>query len=267
MGGRVIVCPASMSDWRYMKQVIYKVFKVSIIVALVALILFFIVNRIPGGKSLINNTKEKLSDIHDKTDDGADIEAEESTVSTKELWNPDNDESFNVVGDFSATIFMRKYEIKSFMVVGKEITEEINDVKMLNREEYKKDGNKLTGEYSIVKVVYTITDPLCDQEYSGNRITIANNNHKIEPVKMIPYIYDPIDPKHFHYTLEKNVIQEFTNYYVIPDNYLDESQKWTTHILINPNGLPTDYDYRPSGVTDAMFFKVYLGSFEGKQVD
>ena len=98
-----------MSDWRYMKQVIYKVFKVSIIVALVALILFFIVNRIPGGKSLINNTKEKLSDIHDKTDDEADIEAEESTVSTKELWNPDNDESFNVVGDFSATIFMRKY--------------------------------------------------------------------------------------------------------------------------------------------------------------
>ena len=59
MGGRVIVCPASMSDWRYMKQVIYKVFKVSIIVALVALILFFIVNRIPGGKSLINNTKER----------------------------------------------------------------------------------------------------------------------------------------------------------------------------------------------------------------
>ena len=80
MGGRVIVCPASMSDWRYMKQIIYKVFKVSIIVALVALILLFIVNRIPGGKSLINNTKEKLSDIHDKTDDEADMQAKENVI-------------------------------------------------------------------------------------------------------------------------------------------------------------------------------------------
>ena len=84
MGGRVIVCPASMSDWRYMKQVIYKVFKVSIIVALVALILFFIVNRIPGGKSLINNTKEKLSDIHDKSMTDAAVKESDALFADKQ---------------------------------------------------------------------------------------------------------------------------------------------------------------------------------------
>ena len=42
---------------------------------------------------------------------------------------------------------------------------------------------------------------------------------------MFPYVYDTLNPKHFHYQLEQNVTQEFTNYYVVPDEWLEEANK------------------------------------------
>ena len=137
---------------------------------------------------------------------------------------------------------MKEYEIKSFTVIGKTMPEELSDVRGFGGKGLELTDGQIVSDHIFVKVEYTIIDPLCDRDFMGNIVTIMNKELKETC------------------TNEK---YSFTNYYVIPENFLDDTQKWNTHILVNPNGLPTD-NYLP-GVTDAMFLKVYLGSFEGKQ--
>lgn len=247
-----------------MKPLIYKIIKISLGIVFVVLIIMFIINRMPGGKSLFNNTKQEFVDIQNKNKENpSDASLENaSTISSKELWNTDNTDSFSKNNDFSAVIFMKEYEIKSFTVIGKAVPQELSDVKGFGGAEIS-DGQIVSG-HIFVKVEYTIVDPICERDFMGNIVTIMNNElseTSIHAVKMTPFIYEPINPKHFHYNLEKNEKYSFTNYYVIPENFLDDTQKWETYVFVNPNGLP---DSLP-GVTDVMFLKVYLGSFEGKQ--
>lgn len=247
-----------------MKPLIYKIIKISLGIMFAVLIIVFIINRMPGGKSLFDNTKQEFADIQDKNKENpldASLEENSSTISSKELWNTDNTDSFSKNNDFSAVIFMKEYEIKSFTVIGKTMPEELSDVRGFGGKGLELTDGQIVSDHIFVKVEYTIIDPLCDKDFMGNIIMIVNEETRIRPIKMTPFIYEQINPKHFHYNLEKNEKYSFTNYYVIPENFLDDTQKWNTHILVNPNGLP---DTLP-GVTDAMFLKVYLGSFEGKQ--
>lgn len=247
-----------------MKPLIYKIIKISLSIIFAILIIVFIINRMPGGKSLFDNTKQEFTDIQNKNKENpsdASLEENSSTISSKELWNTDNTDSFSKNNDFSAVIFMKEYEIKSFTVIGKTMPEELSDVRGFGGKGLELTDGQIVSDHIFVKVEYTIIDPLCDKDFMGNIIMIVNEETRIRPIKMTPFIYEQINPKHFHYNLEKNEKYSFTNYYVIPENFLDDTQKWNTHILVNPNGLP---DTLP-GVTDAMFLKVYLGSFEGKQ--
>lgn len=250
-----------------MKPLIYKIIKIGLGIVFAILIIVFIINRMPGGKSLFNNTKKEFEDIQNEYKEnpsGSSLEENESTISSKELWNTDNTDSFSNNNEFSAVIFMKEYEIKSFTVIGKIVPEELSDVRGFGGKEIEITDGQIVSDHIFVKVEYTIIDPLCETDFMGNIVTIMNKELKetcTNPVKMTPFIYEPINPKHFHYNLEKNEKYSFTNYYVIPENFLDDTQKWETYILVNPNGLP---DSLP-GVTDAMFLKVYLGSFEGKQ--
>ncbi len=252
-----------------MKPLIYKIIKISLSIIFAILIIVFIINRMPGGKSLFDNTKQEFTDIQNKNKENpsdASLEENSSTISSKELWNTDNTDSFSKNNDFSAVIFMKEYEIKSFTVIGKTMPEELSDVRGFGGKGLEIMDGQIVSDHVFVKVEYTVIDPLCDRDFMGNIVTIMNKELKetcTNPIKMTPFIYEQINPKHFHYNLEKNEKYSFTNYYVIPENFLDDTQKWNTHILVNPNGLPTD-NYLP-GVTDAMFLKVYLGSFEGKQ--
>lgn len=252
-----------------MKPLIYKIIKISLSIVFVILIIVFIINRMPGGKSLFDNTKQEFADIQNKNKENpleASLEENSSTISSKELWNTDNIDSFSKNNDFSAVIFMKEYEIKTFSVIGKVIPEELSDAKGFGGRGLEITNGQIVSDHIFVKVEYTVIDSLCETDFMGNIVTIVNKELKetpTNPIKMIPFIYEQINPKHFHYNLEKNEKYSFTNYYVIPESFLDDTQKWNTHILVNPNGLPTD-NYL-SGVTDAMFLKVYLGSFEGKQ--
>lgn len=249
-----------------MKPLIYKIIKISLSIIFAILIIVFIINRMLGGKSLFDNTKQEFTDIQNKNKENpsdASLEENSSTISSKELWNTDNTDSFSKNNDFSAVIFMKEYEIKSFTVIGKTMPEELSDVRGFGGKGLELTDGQIVSDHIFVKVEYTIIDPLCDKDFMGNIIMIVNEETRIRPIKMTPFIYEQINPKHFHYNLEKNEKYSFTNYYVIPEKFLDDTQKWNTHILVNPNGLPTD-NYL-SGVTDAMFLKVYLGSFEGKQ--
>lgn len=252
-----------------MKPLIYKIIKISLSIVFVILIIVFIINRMPGGKSLFNNTKQEFANIQSKNKENssdASLEENSSAISSKELWDTDNTDSFSKNNDFSAIIFMKEYEIKSFTVIGKTVPEELSDVGGFGEKGLEITDGQIVSDHIFVKVEYTIIDPLCDRDFMGNIVRIMNeelDETPTNPIKMIPFIYEQINPKHFHYNLEKNEKYSFTNYYVIPESFLDDTQKWNTHILVNPNGLPTD-NYL-SGVTDAMFLKVYLGSFEGKQ--
>lgn len=252
-----------------MKPLIYKIIKISLGIVFVVLIIMFIINRMPGGKSLFNNTKQEFADIQNKNKENpSDASLENaSTISSKELWNTDNTDSFSKNNDFSAVIFMKEYEIKSFTVIGKIMPEELSDVKGFGGKGLEITDGQIVSDHVFVKIEYTVVDPLCENEFMGNIIMITNEENRIRPIKMTPFIYEQINPKHFHYNLEKNEKYSFTNYYVIPENFLDDAQKWNTYIFVNPNGLPDSSDSPNSlpGVTDVMFLKVYLGSFEGKQ--
>lgn len=242
-----------------MKKYIYKLFKICIQLILVVLIAVFLIKKVNGGGILLKKILPQTQDTEESTTD-----------LRKEQWNTDNSNSFNTIGEFSAVIFMKTYDVKSFTVIGKNIPDEIQSVHQLDWEEYRRNGNALTGDYSIVKVTYTITDPVCEREYMGNCVTIFNealSSIKREPVAMFPYVYDTIDSRHFHYQLEKDITQEFTNYYVVPDEYLDEAHKQQTCIFINPNGLAYDENGRAPNVTEAMFMKIPISSFEQKQGD
>ena len=211
-----------------MKKYIYKFFKVCIPLLLLVLITVFLIKKVNGGNVFLKK------------------------IASHE------------------TYFMKTYEVKSFTVIGKNIPDELQNVNQLNWEEYRRNGGVLTGDYSIVKLIYTVTDPICEREFMGNCITIINqelSRTKKEPLAMFPYVYDTLNPKHFHYQLEQNVTQEFTNYYVVPDEWLEEANKQQTCIFINPNGLSYDEDTRALGVTDAMFFKIPISSFEQEQGD
>lgn len=243
-----------------MKKYIYKFFKVCIPLLLLVLITVFLIKKVNGGNVFLK--KIASHETYDTEEDAFDLR--------KEQWNTDNNESFNTISEFSAVIFMKTYEVKSFTVIGKNIPDELQNVNQLNWEEYRRNGGVLTGDYSTVKLIYTVTDPICEREFMGNCITIINqelSRTKKEPLAMFPYVYDTLNPKHFHYQLEQNVTQEFTNYYVVPDEWLEEANKQQTCIFINPNGLSYDEDTRALGVTDAMFFKIPISSFEQEQGD
>ena len=197
-----------------MKKYIYKFFKVCIPLLLLVLITVFLIKKVNGGNVFLK--KIASHETYDTEEDAFDLR--------KEQWNTDNNESFNTISEFSAVIFMKTYEVKSFTVIGKNIPDELQNVNQLNWEEYRRNGGVLTGDYSIVKLIYTVTDPICEREFMGNCITIINqelSRTKKEPLAMFPYVYDTLNPKHFHYQLEQNVTQEFKNYYVVTDEWLE----------------------------------------------
>jgi hypothetical protein len=91
-----------------MKKYIYKFFKVCIPLLLLVLITVFLIKKVNGGNVFLK--KIASHETYDTEEDAFDLR--------KEQWNTDNNESFNTISEFSAVIFMKTYEVKSFTVIG-----------------------------------------------------------------------------------------------------------------------------------------------------
>ena len=88
-----------------MKKYIYKLFKICIQLILVVLIAVFLIKKVNGGGILLKKILPQTQDTEESTTD-----------LRKEQWNTDNSNSFNTISEFSAVIFMKTYDVKSFTV-------------------------------------------------------------------------------------------------------------------------------------------------------